>query len=228
MPSYIDKLSGGRERVTLIGLDKDKNRFELELDLVETFETTYNNQITSHAIEKDPSLPVYKITDHVIPENPSIVCNCILSDNLNLLSLKPKTISAKDKLQMLTYWQRSGAILTLEGYTVGSGLFGKILNFFKRGIGNFNSELEEPYYVGTVTERIENLCLGTITSRNKVELGNDIEVTLNLTRIHIAEARTVNRMSSSKTSIPNKGNTPTQTVKPKKEVIKSTVKKGVL
>lgn len=228
MASVIGKLSGGREKLTLIGLNAENEKVEIEIDLTETFETTYNNQVTTHAIEKDKNLSVSKIADHVIPENPSISCNCVLSDNLNLLSTQ-KAISAKDKLRTLTYWQRSGSIITLEGYTVGSGLVGKILNFFNRGIGNFNSELEEPYYAGTVTEKIENLVLGTVVSRNKTDLGNDIEVTLNFTRVKIAEAMTTTKDSvkpKAGSTPTKKGETKTVKVEPKKDIKKSFVKGG--
>lgn len=216
MSSLIGKIAGGRTRVTLIGLDKNKEKVELEIDLVETFEVVYNNKVSKHTVEKDANKPVPKIIDNVNPDNPTIAMNVILSDNINLDVTKSLTTSAKDKLKTLIYWQASGSILTLEGYTVGSGMAGDILNYLKSGIGNFNSKLDEPFYAGVITEKIENLVIGNIVSRNKLDLGHNIEVTINLERIKIADAK-----STKKTNFKKKGNTAPTQVKTDKPVVKS-------
>lgn len=224
-------LGGGRDKVTLIGLDKSDKKVEIELDLVETFDATYQNTISNHTIEKDPNVPVSKITDHVNSDNPTIVCNCVLADNLNVISsaasLSNKAVGAKDKLKQIIYWQKSGSVITIEGYTVGSNGFGKLLNYLNGGIGNFNSDLDEPYYAGMVNDRIENIVIGNVNPKNQLDLGNNIFVTLNFQRAQIAEAETTTRdkIKSGVTPI-KKGPAKTQTVNPKKEIKKSTIKGG--
>lgn len=208
-------LGSGRSRVALLGPNRNDFTVEIEIDLVESFDVTYSTQISTHAIEKDPNNPVGKISDHVQPENPTVSSSCILSDDVI------SDTSAKDKLKQLIFWQKSGSLITMEGYTVGSNAFGKVINTLKRGFGNFNSDLKEPHYLGMVTDRIENIVLGNIIAKNTTDLGNDIGVTLNFSRIQIVEAKTKSRSSKSTSNsrtISKKGNTQPQEVATKKEL----------
>lgn len=231
MSSFINKaLSGGRERIALIGYDSDNKKTEIEIDLVESFDVTNANSISRHTIENDPDKPINAITDHIQPENPTIAMSCIISDNLNLLesakSFSNKAVSARDKLKQIVKWQSSGTLLTIEGYTVGASGFGKVLNLFKRGIGNFNSDLEEPYYGGTATDKIENVVLGNVQSKNLVSLGNDIQVVLNFQRVYLAEAKQGSKSSVITKEIPKKPEKEPVKVDPKGNY-KSDLKKGV-
>ena len=214
MASLIKKITGGRERVTLIGKNSSGEVVEVELDLVETFDVVYTNKINYHTVEKKPSSVVGMVLDYVKPENPVITSSCILSDSVL------KKIPAKDKLKQIIYWQRTGTILSLEGYTVGSSGLGKIANFFKRGTGNFQSDLDEPFYAGIVTDEIPNLVLGNINVKNLPNLGNDIAVTLNFARVTLAD--TTNKSKGGKKAAPRKD---PKEVKKDDKTIKSDAKK---
>lgn len=57
--------------------------------------------------------------------------------------------------------------------------------------GLFNDDLEEPLYLGLDDEVIENLAIGNIKNRRDMEIGKAIEVTLELKRIIVTEAQTI-------------------------------------
>lgn len=226
-------LVAGREKIGLTG-DYKGTKTTIDLDIVLSFSSPSTSTIAQYPIEKDASNPEpATIIDHVIPTEPTIEMDAILSDNLNLASsavaLSNKSKSAKDKLKTILYWQKMGSILTLEGYTTGkSGALSQIGNALGRGLTAFySSKLDEPYYLGIDTDVIQNLVLSKITVKRSLELGENISTMLGLQRIKIAEAKTDSRSSkkTSGTKAGGKGNTPAAKTDANKPIHKSMAKK---
>lgn len=175
----------GRERIGITGIQNGK-KVTIDLNVTTAFSQSYPVTITEHPVEKDPDNPdTGNITDHVIPVSPTLGMTCTLDDDVELASITTKS----EKLKTLLYWQRTGSIVKFEGYGTG-GLIGKMLSFF--GIsGLFNDDLEEPLYMGLDDDVIENIAIGNIRTRRDVELGKSVELTLDLNRIIVTEAKTV-------------------------------------
>ncbi|EMF82192.1 hypothetical protein LEP1GSC188_3414 [Leptospira weilii serovar Topaz str. LT2116] len=175
----------GRETIGITGIQNGK-KVTIDLNATTAFNQDYPVTITQHPVEKDPDNPdTGNISDHVIPTSPSITLVCLIEEDVNLTSIT--TIS--EKLKTLLYWQRTGSIVKFEGYGTG-GLIGKMLDFF--GIsGLFNDDLEEPLYLGLDDDVIENIAIGNIRTRRDLELGKSVEVTMELSRIVLTEAKTV-------------------------------------
>ncbi|EMP01433.1 phage baseplate protein [Leptospira santarosai] len=192
----------GRERIVITGLQEGQE-VTIDLNVTTAFSQDYPVTITQHPIEKDPNNPdTRNISDHVIPNPPTLNLICVLSDDIGLTSIT--TIS--EKLKTLIYWQRTGSIVKLEGYGTG-GLINKLISFLGMD-GLFNDDLEEPLYLGLDDEVIENLALGNIKNRRDIEIGKSIEVTLELKRIIVTEAQTTQGTGKQKVKV--KGKTPTQ------------------
>ncbi|EMJ49295.1 phage baseplate protein [Leptospira santarosai] len=192
----------GRERIGITGLQEDRE-VTIDLNVTTAFSQDYPVTITQHPVEKDPNNPdTRNISDHVIPNPPTLNLICVLSDDIGLTSIT--TIS--EKLKTLIYWQRTGSIVKLEGYGTG-GLINKLISFLGMD-GLFNDDLEEPLYLGLDDEVIENLALGNIKNRRDIEIGKSIEVTLELKRIIVTEAQTTQGTGKQKVKV--KGKTPTQ------------------
>ncbi|EMO14455.1 phage baseplate protein [Leptospira santarosai] len=192
----------GRERIGITGLQEGRE-VTIDLNVTTAFSQDYPVTITQHPIEKDPNNPdTRNISDHVIPNPPTLNLICVLSDDIGLTSIT--TIS--EKLKTLIYWQRTGSIVKLEGYGTG-GLINKLISFLGMD-GLFNDDLEEPLYLGLDDEVIENLALGNIKNRRDIEIGKSIEVTLELKRIIVTEAQTTQGTGKQKVKV--KGKTPTQ------------------
>ncbi|HMV45048.1 MAG TPA: hypothetical protein PK079_25115 [Leptospiraceae bacterium] len=220
MSSIIGKAKSvfaGRETVGLTGIYQGSET-TIDIDLVSSLSTTHNVTVSSHPIEKDKdNTTLNSIVDHVVTANPNVKITCIISSNLG-------SKTAKDKLKILLAWQSLGALVKLEGYTTGGGILTKVIQTLNRGWGSaFSSELEEPHYVGIDTDLIQNLVLGNISITRKSELGEDIEVTIDLTRIQFATAQSVNRTvqkSSAQVKVGSKGQTPVAQTNPAKTVVK--------
>ncbi|EMP81464.1 hypothetical protein LEP1GSC162_0750 [Leptospira santarosai str. CBC1531] len=192
----------GRERIGITGLQEGRE-VTIDLNVTTAFSQDYPVTITQHPVERDPNNPdTRNISDHVIPNPPTLNLICVLSDDIGLTSIT--TIS--EKLKTLIYWQRTGSIVKLEGYGTG-GLINKLISFLGMG-GLFNDDLEEPLYLGLDDEVIENLALGNIKNRRDIEIGKSIEVTLELKRIIVTEAQTTQGTGKQKVKV--KGKTPTQ------------------
>jgi hypothetical protein len=197
-------LSGGRERVGLTGLDSTGKEKTIDIDVVTAFGWTANNDVTQHPVEKDAYTQYSTISDHVIPKLPVLSMTIVLSNNLNLLSsitsFENNAISVKDKVKLMTYWQKMGSVLTLQGYTTGANAVGKILNYFKSGELSIDSKINEALYTGLSSDVIQGLVLGNITWKQTVELGIDVEANITLQKIYFATADT----SKSKTNSADK------------------------
>ncbi|EMM99830.1 hypothetical protein LEP1GSC021_1660 [Leptospira noguchii str. 1993005606] len=192
----------GRERIGITGLQEGRE-VTIDLNVTTAFSQDYPVTITQHPIEKDPNNPdTRNISDHVIPNPPTLNLICVLSDDIGLTSIT--TIS--EKLKTLIYWQRTGGIVKLEGYGTG-GLINKLISFLGMD-GLFNDDLEEPLYLGLDDEVIENLALGNIKNRRDIEIGKSSEVTLELKRIIVTEAQTT--QGTGKQKVKTKGKAPTQ------------------
>lgn len=114
----------GRERIVITGLQEGQE-VTIDLNVTTAFSQDYPVTITQHPIEKDPNNPdTRNISDHVIPNPPTLNLICVLSDDIGLTSIT--TIS--EKLKTLIYWQRTGSIVKLEGYGTG-GLINKLISF---------------------------------------------------------------------------------------------------
>lgn len=192
----------GRERIGITGLQEGRE-VTIDLNVTTAFSQDYPVTITQHPVEKDPNNPdTRNISDHVIPNPPTLNLICVLSDDIGLTSIT--TIS--EKLKTLIYWQRTGGIVKLEGYGT-SGLINKLISFLGMD-GLFNDDLEEPLYLGLDDEVIENLALGNIKNRRDIEIGKSSEVTLELKRIIVTEAQTI--QGTGKQKVKTKGKAPTQ------------------
>ncbi|EMO91352.1 phage baseplate protein [Leptospira noguchii] len=192
----------GREKIGISGLQEGRE-VTIDLNVTTAFSQDYPVTITQHPIEKDPNNPdTRNISDHVIPNPPTLNLICVLSDDIGLTSIT--TIS--EKLKTLIYWQRTGGIVKFEGYGTG-GLINKLISFLGMD-GLFNDDLEEPLYLGLDDEVIENLALGNIKNRRDIEIGMSIEVTLELKRIIVTEAQTT--QGTGKQKVKTRGKVPTQ------------------
>lgn len=207
----------GRETIGITGIQNGKE-VTINLNVTTAFGQSYPVTITEHPVEKDPENPdTGNISDHVIPGSPTMSLTCILDEDVDLTSVT--TIS--EKIKTLIFWQRTGSIVKFEGYGTG-GLIGKMLSFFGMA-GLFNDDLEEPLYMGLDDEVIENIAIGNIRNRRDVELGKSSEVTIDLNRIIVTEAKTV--QGAKKMTV--KGKTPTtETGVPSSPKIKSAAKAG--
>ncbi|EMY25770.1 hypothetical protein LEP1GSC115_0277 [Leptospira interrogans serovar Australis str. 200703203] len=175
----------GRERIGITGIHNGR-KVTIDLNVTTAFNQNYPVTVTQHPIEKDPENPdTGNISDHVIPTSPSMTMVAIIKEDVNLTSITTKS----EKLKTLLYWQRTGSIVKFEGYGTG-GLIGKMLSFFGMS-GLFNDDLEEPLYMGLDDDVIENIAIGNIRTRRDVELGKSVELTLDLNRIIVTEAKTV-------------------------------------
>jgi hypothetical protein len=226
----LEAIGGGRRLVTLIGADKDKNLVEVEFDVIDSFKVVHNTQVSSHTIEKGEDVDLNRVSDHVINSPPVISAAGYLSDNLgiSLSKVTNTSISAKEKLNRLLFWQKTGTLLTMEGYGQNKGALGKAISYFKTGIAGLFSSKEDAYYFGVSSDKIVALVLSNLTPSQSNDTGSDIRIEFNLNRIQIAEAK--KGVSNSVT--PKKGVTSTDKgkaepskVEPKKEVVKSMGKK---
>lgn len=230
-----EKFGSGRSLMALVG-DVEGIETEVELDLVEVFKVTQSATVTTHPIEKGEGTDINRVTDHVEPAPPTVNVTAYLSYNIsidvskNIKDSEINSVSAKEKLKNLFYWQNTGTVIRLEGYGTGSsGKIGTALNYVKKGGSALFSSVENDYYFGMMDDKIENLLIHNLNSENKTDLGTDIMITFNLTRVKIAEAQT----STRKTSVAGtteKGATPVNPVKTKKAVDESKqskLKKGI-
>lgn len=198
MASIIDSvgsaIGAGRQKIGLTGKYQGKD-VTIDIDVMTSYTWMSNVEVTNHPVERDKNNPDGSISDHTIPKPPAITIDIVLSDNLNLdknvtkFTYKNQSVSIKDKVKTLSYWQRNGSILTLEGYTAGSGMLGNALNYLKTGTA-YNSNLDEIFYVGMDTDIIQNLVLGNIQWKRIPENGKDCQAQINLSRIHVAIAKT--------------------------------------
>lgn len=192
----------GRDKIGITGVQAGKS-VTIDLNVTTAFSQDYPVVITQNPIEKDPDNPdTGHISDHIIPSPPTLNLICVLSDDIGLTSIT----STSEKLKTLIYWQRTGSIVKLEGYGTG-GLINKMIAFFGMD-GLFNDDLEEPLYLGLEDEVIENLAIGNIKNRRDMEIGKAIEVTLELKRIIVTEAQTI--QGTGKQKVKTKGKASTQ------------------
>lgn len=88
MSSFIEEVKSiisGRSKIGIKGIYDGKVQ-TIDIDLVDSFQTTHNVNISTNPIEKSTNDTYSHITDFVQTEPPSARMNCILSDNLNLKS----------------------------------------------------------------------------------------------------------------------------------------------
>lgn len=206
--SIIDKglsvLGSGRQVIGLTGYYPEKGNITVDMDVTTSFIWTSGAEATSHPVEKDADNPSGTITDHIIAKLPTLVIEVLLTDNIGYS--KATSVSMKDKIKIISYWQRSGSIITLKGYTTGQSDFGKTLNYFKGGITSFfKSDLKEDFYLGLDTDEIDNLVLGDVTWKRLLENGENASGTINLKRIFLATAK---KKTVSTASNPNRGTKP--------------------
>ena len=201
MASAIDKLKSlvvGRTTIGLTGYYK-KEKYTLDLDVVDSFTSTHNITISEHPIEKDISQDSYSnIVDHVNAKEPVAGLDCILSTNTNFLNIGKKSITEKEKFQILLFWHTTGSIVQLEGYGTGkTGLIKRIVGQLSSGASGFyNSKLDEPSYFGTDTDIIQNLVLGNLSLTRTTDSGTDLKVKIELKRIKFAIPKTTQKNSS--------------------------------
>lgn len=200
MGSVINSvLTGGREKIGLTG-DFNGKKTTVDINVTTAYTWVSGVDITSHPIEKDDENLNVNITDHVVPKLPVISIEAILSDDLNLLSsvidsvsnlsVQNNAVSVKDKIKILAYWQRTGALLTMEGYFVG-GVGSKILNYFKSGVGALISseDIKEAFYAGISTDNIKGVVLGNITYKQTLSNGLDVVTNFSLQKVYYATAK---------------------------------------
>ena len=214
--NQVKSVATGRTLIGLTGFYKGNNE-TIDLDLVDGWSGTHTNLISSHPIEKDTNNDTYtNISDHVSVSNPVVTIDCILSYNTNLTSLK-KSITAKEKLQTLLHWQSTGTILYLEGYGTGkSGLLKKVVSLFSDGVGAlYDSEVDDPSYLGIDSDEIKNLIIGNIVVTRKPDLGNDIQLKIDVTRVKFEIPKNTTKTIS--VSSPSRGSKskPAQSSSPK-------------
>lgn len=211
-------LLSGRDTIGLTGYYGGE-KTTVDLDLVDAFDGSYQNSITQHPIEKDASDPDFNmIADHIEPKPANVTVKAILADKIGLLTFE----SAKDKLKTIIYWQRTGTVVKLEGYETGAGIFGKLFSALSSGVGAlFNSDLDEPFYMGTDTDVIENIVLGNMTFERNKDLGTDIRITFSVQRIHVAVAELVSRGQTSTKNVTSSKENPkiTKTQDTKKSIL---------
>ena len=224
------KFGSGRSLMALVG-DMDGTETEVELDLVEVFKVTQSATVTTHPIEKGEGTDINRVTDHVEPAPPTVNVTAYLSYNIsidvskNIKDSEINSVSAKEKLKNLMYWQNTGTVIRLEGYGTGaSGKIGTALNYLKKGGSALFGSVENDYYFGMMDDLIENLLIHNVTSENKTDLGTDILITFSLTRVKIAEAQTSTRKTAAVIGTPKKGAQPAQNVQAKKPIAKSQLK----
>ena len=163
-----EKFGSGRSRITLVG-DVDGNEEEVELDLVELFKVTQASAVTTHPIEKAEGADINRVTDHVEAMPPTVNVTAYLSYNIsfdiakNIKDTENTSVSAKDKLRTLTYWQNTGTVIRLEGYGTGaSGRTGTALNYLKKGGSALFGSVEDEFYFGMMDDIIENLMISNL------------------------------------------------------------------
>jgi hypothetical protein len=197
----LEAIGGGRRLVTLIGADKDKNLVEVEFDVVDTFKVMHSTQVTSHAIEKGEDVDLNRVSDHVINSPPIITVAGYLSDNLGIslanASITNTSVSAKEKLNRLLFWQKTGTLLTLEGYGQKKGKLGKAISFIKTGIAGLFSSKEDAYYFGVSSDKIVSLVLSNLSPSQSNDTGSDIKIDFNLNKIQIAYSKRDSRVVDS-------------------------------
>lgn len=225
-----EKFGSGRSRMALIG-DVEGTETEVELDLVEMFKVNHSASVTTHPIEKAEGAEINRVTDHVESLPPAVSVNACLSYNIsfdiakNIKDTENNSVSAKEKLKNLLYWQNTGTVIRLEGYGTGvSGKTGTALSYLKKGGSALFDSVQNDYYFGMMDDEIDSLLIHGITSENKAELGTDIFLSFNLTRVKIAEAQTSQRKTASAAGVPKKGAQPAQNVQAKKPIAKSQLK----
>jgi hypothetical protein len=223
----LEKLGSGRKRIGLQGEYQDKI-VVIEFDCTSIYTLTESATVTQHPIESEQNGNLKVITDYVIPVMPAIDLEILLSDNLGLefsLSssfIKNNSVSLKDKIKILTSWQKTGSVLNLLGYTTGQGKAGKFLNGLTSGIQNFfDSKEPNAYYTGLDRDTVTDIVLGNIVWKRKIENGLDVEASIKLQKIHraIAKVGTISRnaTSNARPAIANQGKQETKPV-PKEKV----------
>lgn len=221
MSSILGKVKSafaGRDTIGLTGIYQGSET-TIDIDLMSGFVASHNVTVSSHPIEKDKdNTTLNSVVDHVVTANPTVRVTCLISSNL-----RGKT--AKDKLKVILAWQSLGALVKLEGYTTGSGVLSTLINGLNRGWGSaFESTLNDPHYVGIDTDIIQNLILGNISITRKSDLGEDVELQIDMTRIQFATAQSVSRTSqksSGQAKAGGKGQTPAAQTNANKPVIKA-------
>lgn len=207
MASLLDELNIGRKRIGLRGWDGSSSNITIDVDVTNSFTTSYSAQITNHPIERDESNnnPTY-ITDHVMPSDVSLTIDCILSDNLNIFSsagsFSNKSVSVKDKLSKLLFWHRSGVPIDFLGYgtesyfstDTGYSTIGQVLSYFQSGL-TLNTKDSEDHFLGLDSDKIEGLVIEKITNVRNKELGKDVKCSITFKKIFLAIAKTFDKES---------------------------------
>lgn len=225
-------LQAGRDVIGITGI-LDGKKITVDLDVTSVFTVDQNVNVPQFPIEKKSGESVTMI-DHIIPVEPVISIEAIVSDNLNLfssigssitsLSIQNKAVSVKDKLKYLLYWQRSGSLVKMEGYTTNSTISSK-LNVFSRGLSAlYTSDLESPYYVGIDTDVIENILIGNIQMKRNPSLGTDVSLVMKLHRVTITETKTTSQRKQQASSKRQSGSSTTSTKTNNGKVVNSAAK----
>ena len=198
----------GRQSIGLTG-EYQGQLTTISIDVTTSFVLTANVDITEHGIEKDSKNPIAVITDHVRPKLPTLSIEIIIADDLI------ESVTAKEKKQIISFWQRTGSIIQLEGYGTGS----KVDNFIKKTLDEFRTEMKtistelDSFSVGIDTDIIPSLVIGNITWKKTIDTGPHIGASMSLQRVYLATAR-VGLANSSKTTtntgIKNAGKTDTK------------------
>jgi hypothetical protein len=239
MSSLIDRglefAGSGRKRIGISGIYNEKETI-IDVDVTTSYTLTENATITNHPIEAENDGNLQQISDYVVPSLPTIQLDIVISGNLGLKSAvslglaESDSVSMKDKVKILTYWQKTGAVLNILGYTTGSNGAGKFLNALSSGVQNFFSTTEpDAFYTGLDTDVVTDVVLGNIQWKRTTEIGIDVSANITLQKIQRAIPKTGSVQTSgsgSGSNIPKKGNTNPQKVEPKKEIKKSTIKGG--
>lgn len=218
----LEVVGVGRQRIGLSGLMDGKPK-TVDLDVTSSFSVSAETEVTTHPIEVSKSNPYGSITDFVIPKVRVLTLEVVLSDNLDLIG---DSVSVKDKVKILNYWQMNGFLINLEGYTTG-GVADGALNYVKSGISNlFSSKENDPFYFGLDTDIIQGLVIGNIQFKRVSEIGRDVSATIELKKVFFASS-SESKMETKKSASPvkNNGKRDTEPVKKKDEVKKSFGKK---
>lgn len=177
-------LGVGRQSIGLTG-EFEGNTKTVSIDITSSFIVTANVDITEHGIEKDAKNPIPTITDHVRPKLPSIALEIILADDLI------EDVKAKEKMKVISFWQKTGSLIQLEGYGTGSKATAAIketLSKFREDMKTATTE-QDSFFVGIDTDVIPSLVIGNINWKKSIDTGPNIGASLNLQRVYLATSR---------------------------------------
>lgn len=184
-----DEIKSGLLGRTTIGI-VDSEKVEVDLNVTTAHTQSYNVDHPQYPVEVDPSNPTPgAINDHVVHKDSTIQITAIVSDTVDILS-GFATTTAIEKLRILVKWQRTGALVTIQGYGSG-GLAGAVGGLLGGGglSDLLGADMEESFYLGTDREEVKNMLIGNITMERSRNQGADIQCKITFKRAQLASAR---------------------------------------